>query len=347
MKRIRLLATGGTINSSPGSGGLAPRTNSENILRYLCSVYPDIVFSYEDVLQMDSSNIQPEQWQIIAKRVYDSLPECDGILITHGTDTMAYTAGALSFMLQGLDKPVVLTGSQMPISHPHTDAHVNLATAVAAVEAEIQGVLVAFNRKIINGARAVKTSTLGFDAFQSINALGMAQIFADGIRIYQKQTASFPIPFRLRPRLSTDVFVLKLIPGTRPEVLDALLQVGYKGIVIEAFGVGGIHYIQRDLLKKLEHLCASGVTVLVCSQCLYEGSNLNIYEVGQRLLSVGVISAMDMTTEAAATKLMWVLGNTETASEAARLLSKNLVGEITPEQSPNKEGTEPADRGSL
>lgn len=327
MKRIKLLATGGTINSAAGKSGLAPRESSENLLQYLCPLYDDIAFTYEDVLQMDSSNIQPEQWQVIAEKVYDCLPDCDGVIITHGTDTMAYTAGALSFMLQGLDKPVVLTGSQIPITHPQTDAHINLATAVAAIEAEMQGVLVAFDRKVINGARAVKTSTLGFDAFQSINAIDMAQIFADGIRIYRQQTAP-PHPFQLQKELCTDVFMLKLIPGTRPEVLDALIDVGYRGIVIEAFGLGGIHYLHRDLLKKLEDICASGVTVLVCSQCLYDGSNLNIYEVGQRLLSVGVISALDMTTEAAVTKLMWVLGNSDTPEQTARLLSCNLVGEI-------------------
>lgn len=329
MTRIKLLATGGTINSLESTAGLTPRGTSENLLQYLRSLYPDILFSYEDVFQLDSSNIQPEQWRILAEKVHEALPDCDGVLITHGTDTMAYTAGALSFMLQGLPKPVVLTGSQIPITHPQTDAHINLTTAVAAVQAGLAGVLVAFDRKIINGVRAVKTSTLGFDAFQSINALYMARIFADGLRVYQKQTAAPVKNLVLQNRICTDVFMLKLIPGTRPEVLDALMHVGYKGIVIEAFGAGGIHYLQRDLLQKLEVLCKAGVTVLVCSQCLYEGSNLNIYEVGQRLLSAGVISAMDMTTEAAVTKLMWVLGNTDTPDQAAELLSRNLVGEIT------------------
>jgi L-asparaginase len=329
MKKIKLLTTGGTIACEKGEGGLTPAPGPSNLLRYIGELGDRFIFEYEDLFSMDSSNIQPEQWQVIARRAFEALFYCDGVIITHGTDTMAYTAAALSFMLRGLSKPVVLTGSQVPISDPLTDARVNLCTAAAAVEAGMKGVLVAFDRKVFNGVRAVKTSTLDFNAFNSVGAMEMARIYADGIRVFKGDTAEEKHPPRLIDAISTDVFLLKLIPGTSPAIFDALLNIGYRGIVIEAFGAGGMHYLHRDLLGKVKQLCGAGVTVAVCSQCLYERSDLGIYEVGKLLLEAGAISAMDMTTEAAVTKLMWVLGQTGSPAEVRSLFLRNLVGELT------------------
>lgn len=331
MKRMLLLSTGGTIASRPGESGLEPQMQAKELLGFISDFCQDYEIQHEDILNLDSSNIQPEQWQLIARKIYARLEEFDGIIVTHGTDTMAYTASAVSFMLQNLKKSVVFTGSQLPIDNPLTDARTNLYTAIAAVESGITGVTVAFNRKIINGTRTVKISTMGFDAFDSINTAVMGQVFADGMRVFSLHTTA-PDPaqsVRFQDRLCTDVFLLKLLPGTKPEIFDALAGLGYRGVVVEAFGAGGMHYVQRDLLHKLESLTAAGISVVVCSQCLYERSDLSIYEVGQRMLARGVISGGDMTTEAAATKLMWALGQTEDSREVVSMFGKSYAGEVT------------------
>ncbi len=331
MKRILLLTTGGTIASQGTGQGLSPALHGKDLVSHLESGYSDLTFAYEDLMDLDSSNIQPEEWRTMAGRIYEALDNYDGVILTHGTDTMAYTAAALSFMLENLHKSVVLTGSQLPIENPLTDGVTNLFTAVEAIKHGIPGVSVAFDRKIIAGTRAVKVSTMGFNAFESVNAPYLGQIFADETRIVRKARESCDptTPTVLRDQICTEVFVLKLLPGTRPEVFDALADMGYRGIVLEAFGAGGLHYINRDLLSRLAMLSARNIAVVVCSQCLYERCDLSIYEVGNRILERGVIPGRDMTTEAAATKLMWALGQTESVEEVRRMFHTCYADEVT------------------
>lgn len=328
MKHILLLSTGGTIASRPGADGLEPGLSGEELIASLGDLKGRFDVQVRQIMNLDSSNIQAEEWQLMARCVYESIPDYDGIIITHGTDTMAYTASMLSFMLQGLRKPVVLTGSQIPMENMLTDARNNLFCALAAVEAGISGVSVAFNRHIIRGCRAVKVRTMGFDAFESVNAQYLGEIFADGLRVYPPTF----IPdgeLVLRDRVSTDVLLLKLIPNTNPKLFDLLPQIGYRGVVLETFGAGGLHFHHRDLLEKMRMLHQRGIVVAACSQCLYEPSNFTIYEVGRRLLETGVIPAGDMTTEAAVTKLMWALGQTEDPAQVRELFGRNLCGEIS------------------
>ncbi len=327
MKRIKLLATGGTIASGEGEHGLTPSLTAKDVLSYLPGLSSMCHAEAEDILYLDSSNIQPEEWRVIARACADTLADYDGVVVTHGTDTMAYTAAILSFMLQGLKKPVVLTGSQLPITHLMSDGRVNLANAFAAACAGYPGVYLVFNNKIIAGTRAFKVRSMGFDAFQSVNAPYAGEVDARGVRM------QFPLPvrdqpFRLCERVCPEVCLIKLIPGTNPALLDALVALHYRGVVIEAFGVGGFHYLRRNLLPRLEALHRAGIVVVVTSQCLYDSTDLERYEVGAQLSRQAVVAAGDMTTEAAVTKLMWALGQTDDPAQAARIMQENLCGEI-------------------
>lgn len=329
MKKVLLLTTGGTIAARKGELGLAPGIYCEGIQQMMPELNGYFQIESQAILNLDSSNIQPEEWQYMAQTVTDKLPDYEGIIITHGTDTMAYTASALSYMLQNLKKPVVLTGAQIPIERMFTDAKRNLQIAFAAVNAGIRGVTIAFDDKIISGCRAVKVRTLGFDAFESISAPYLGEVYADGIHVYKTNEKNESKPFRLLKNLCADVFLLKLIPGTNPEIFDSLMNMNYRGIVIEAFGAGGTHFERRNLIPKLRELIENGISIVACSQCLYEKSDFSLYEVGRRLLECGVIPGRDMTTEAIVTKLMWALGQTDDPQQIRDIFNTDYAGEVT------------------
>ena len=240
---------------------------------------------------------------------------------------MSYTASALSFMLENVTLPVVLTGSQLPLADPLSDGLENIRTALAMAASGHAGVFVAFNRQILLGSRAVKVRTTNFQAFESVNVKPVGWIDSRGLNIRSGLLPHADGPFRLRSQLCKEVVLIKLIPGMNPKLFDALIQMACRGVVIEAFGIGGLSFIRRDLTAKLQEMTQAGITVVVCSQCLYEQSDFSVYEVGQKALRYGVLEGKDMTSEAAVTKLMWALGQSEDPQTIRQLFETNRLHE--------------------
>ena len=326
-KHILLLTTGGTIASMPGGDGLQP-SDSGVFQREMDQLRTYYDITVRELMTLDSSNIRPAEWQLIAQGIWENRQGFDGIVVSHGTDTMGYTASAVTFMLPNIDLPVVFTGSQLPLIDMLSDGPDNLRTAFAMAASGHKGIFLAFDRKVMLGCRAVKVRASGFSAFESINARYTALVSNAGLSVDEAMLPVHTGQPQLRTDISDEVFLLKLTPGLSPKIFDALADMGYKGIVIEAFGLGGINILGEGL-DAIRRCLKKGINVVVTSQCLYDSANLGVYQVGVKLLELGVIQGRDMTSEAAMTKLMWGIGQGMNNEEIVRLFDRNLAGEVT------------------
>jgi len=326
-KKILHIGTGGTIASEQSASGLTPELTSEQLLQYI----PDIS-RYCDVdclqlMSLDSTNIQPKHWVRIAVAIRDRYDQYDGFVISHGTDTMAYTAAAMSYLVAGSPKPIVFTGAQKPIGFDTTDSKQNLRDAFAVATSDMAGVMLVFNGKVILGTRARKTRSKSFEAFSSINYpfLGMVQ---DGrlIRYIRPECREQPV---FTDVVNQKVAVLKLIPGADCGMVDYLLERN-DALIIESFGVGGLPtYKAGDYYEAVKRGLDAGKTVVMTTQVENEGSDLAVYHVGNTIKrNLPILEAYDMTTEAAVAKLMWILGRTTNQKEVEELFYSPVACDI-------------------
>ena len=323
--RVLVLHTGGTLGMA---GGRPSALRPAPFARTLRTRVPELAELAEVRLEvfsnLDSSELQPEAWLALARRLARRLPEVDGAVVTHGTDTLAHTASALSFLLPGLDRPVVLTGSQRPLGVVRTDARLNLIDAVTSALRGPPEVTVCFDSKLYRGNRTLKKSVAEYDAFESPNfpLLGILGVTA------QFQRGLPPRKLRLSDRLDPRVFLLKVFPGMEPALPLSLVS-KVRGLVVEAYGAGNVPVdpAGRSLRPVFREARARGVPVVVVSQAPKNSVDLSLYQGGAAALAEGAISGGDMTSVAALTKLMHVLGAARGASAIRRAMERSVAGE--------------------
>ncbi len=329
MKKILLITTGGTIASKPTDNGLTPEITSEEILQFIPEADEICSISTYGLFNLDSTNICYRHWIAIVECIKNNYGDYDGFVITHGTDTMAYTAAALSYMVQDSPKPIVITGSQKPLATADSDARSNLLNAIVfACDERAHGVHLLFDNKVILGTRARKTHTKSFNAFKSIDFPEIAIVRDRRVRYYIEEKVADGGPV-FYTSLNPNVFVLRLVPGMNPEIFS-FLKVHYDGLVIESFGVGGIPcYGNEDFVDAIADWIACGKALVMTTQVPHEGSDMSIYMVGQVIKKkYRLIEAYDMTTEAIVTKLMWILGQTRDEEQVRSLFYKPVQNDL-------------------
>lgn len=327
MKKILMIGTGGTIASGSTESGLAPSISSDELLSSVPALKGICQAEAVQALNLDSTDMTPADWLIIAAVVERYYNDYDGFVIAHGTDTMAYTAAALSYLIQRSPKPIVLTGAQKPIHSDNTDSKTNMldAFAYACYEGSC-GVAIVFNGAVILGTRARKVRSKSFSAFSSINFPELASVREGRVLRY------IPLNFSDGPlfchKLNDSVGLVKLIPGMGADMLSYVLE-RKDALVVESFGVGGVPSDSSRFYQTIEKGVQRGKTVVMTTQVPNEGSDLTVYRVGHQLKArLPVLEAYDMTTEAVVAKLMWILGKTREQKQIAGLFYKSVSHDI-------------------
>jgi L-asparaginase len=314
------------------SGDQKPTLNPQKWTELMYEAIPELSeiadISMERLFFEDSSDINKKHWAALAEFIRNNYEDYDGFVILHGTDTMAYTASALSFSLQGLDKPIILTGSQVPMSNIRSDARRNLVNAIEMATMALPEVAICFNDFVYRGNRATKMSIGDFDAFASPNYPPLAEI---GINIeIRDHLHACSNSLQVATGFSDQVFLLKIYPNLNPDFLEQIPFSDNRALIIEAFGSGNfpIHGDQ-SLLPFFEKCLRNNMLLIITSQAAYDAVELSNYKSGRKALELGALSAKDMTTEATLTKIMYLLAKHNDNKKVAEQFNSNLVGEMT------------------
>lgn len=336
-KRVYVAYTGGTIGMRKTSRGYAP---APGYLGERLAAMPELrdarmplyeIEEYDSLV--DSADMTPADWERIAQDIARHYDDFDGFIVLHGTDTMAYTASALPFMLQGLRKPVILTGSQIPLAEVRNDARENLITVLhLAAECAIPEVCLYFGNRLLRGCRATKVDAVSFDAFASPNYPPLGTV---GIDVHVNWDAvlsppTMPDTLEVRPIRQAEVGVLRLFPGISSETVRRLLQPPLQGLVLETFGVGNGPADDLAFLNALREATERGVVIVNCTQCLRGSVDPGGYATGSALAKAGVLGGYDMTTEAALAKLLYLFSQDYPLPTIRRLVGTDMRGELTP-----------------
>ncbi len=309
--KVLVLFCGGTmVMEEKSDGSLAVPESEDSAIQILREVEPRLStiadYDIEFIANIDSTNIMPADWDRILHCLKKNYRRYDGFVITHGTDTMAYTAAALCVAIKGLGKPIVLTGSQIPAMKIESDARRNLVNAFKMATMPYAGVFIVFDRRIILGSRATKASESSLDAFRSVNGDDAGEITIDiKMKSWVRKRVMEPHDIEISPGFEADIFTYTLTPGCDPGDLEFLLnKEKIKGIIIRAYGTGNIPYGFENFFQKAR---ARNLPIIITSQCLYGQTLMNMYEVGRRALSLGVIEGGAQSLEILCAKLMWAL----------------------------------------
>lgn len=334
-KRVCVIYTGGTIGMVQSENGYVPDRGAflqslEAIPDLHAPDFPSWEVAVFDPL-LDSSDIAVGEWNKIGRAVAERYDSFDGFVVLHGTDTMAYSASALSFMLEGLGKPVIFTGAQIPLCQLRSDGRENIVTAmVIAAGQQVNEVCIYFNGRLLRGCRSTKRSSDQFGAFESPNYPVLAQA---GISIQYQDSALRPhdcASFRLRELEEVPVGVIKVFPGIQFELFEAIMTERLRGVVLEGFGAGNIPgAAQNSLLPIIRKAYDSGTIITVCSQCVQGAVSLGAYAASKALRDIGAVNGKDMTTEAALTKLYYLFSLGLDKEEVKRQMGRDLRGELT------------------
>jgi L-asparaginase len=328
MARVLIVHTGGTLMMRGDPAPLAPEVYTSDLLAELPVLRKIGEIETRILFNLDSADMQPHHWVELAAVVHEALPRYDGVVVIHGTDTMAYTASALAFLLPGLDRPVVFTGAQRPLAEVRTDARSNLVDACLLATMPIPEVGIAFGSKLLRGCRAMKLDAWAMTAFGSPNCAPLAELGVTVEIASHVLPPRAPVPFD--PRLEARVLALRVFPGLDPRLLRGALRAGVRGVVLEAYGVGNIPCLENSLLPVLEEAARRDVPVVIVSQCARGAVDLSRYEGGAASARAGAVGAGTMTAEAALTKLMIALGRAEGSRIAAArtAFAHSWVGEV-------------------